>query len=160
MWHLKPQCVITCLNSEKQHLACKVSSLFSIWRTCPHEGGFAREFNPDAAAAWVHYLPRRCVLPPVCYHLCVTCVFWGGIWDEPATWTSCSSPRTSSGGSAWRGGGWSEAACPRLLSGRVCGHLGNQKCKVRRGWAAGKTKKEKKKQSRSAWAVGRWSPAA
>lgn len=82
-------------------------------------------------AAWIHYLPLLCVGR-------VTCVFSGGIWDEPARWTSCSNLQTSSGGSAWRGGGWFETAapaCPRLLPNCVCGHLGNQEEESERGCA-------------------------
>lgn len=98
-------------------------------------------------------LPEAIIFPRRGVH-CVTCVFWGGIWDEPARWTSCSNPRTSSGGSAWRGGGWSETAalaCPHLLSNCVCDRLGNQKRKSERGCAENK--------KRSARWPGFWSPA-
>lgn len=61
-----------------------------------------------------------------------TCAFWGDTWDEPARWMSCSSLQTSSAGSAWRAGDWSEAPGLHLQSGYVCGHLGNQRRKVSR----------------------------
>lgn len=81
---------------------------------------------------WIYEMlwHHNCLIPLSSTAECLTGAFSGDIWDEPATWKSCSIPRTSSAGPVWRGGGRSEMvalACLRLLSNCVCGHLGNEK---------------------------------